>query len=119
MRRPLDRSFKPHMTIEDFRERFSLLDPHETLEKFFNHHIANGDTAANWHEKFLSFAARGQKMAEREREQYGVQTDSMGLPVDAGLRRRMNGESAEIREERRRLIVELQQRQRGIEERAT
>lgn len=91
---PLSRHFRPSkvgFTAEAFKAMFPDVSPNESLEKFLSFYIARGDVAVNWFEKFLSWSAEAQRRAALAKKEHRVETDSMGLPLDPKLRRRMNG----------------------------
>lgn len=85
---PLTRNFLPNLSKSEFEKRYPALDPDETLENFYNHHISSGTQAHDWTEKFLGFAAyRQAQAAARQTDTNG--TDSMGLPLDGSKRATM------------------------------
>lgn len=77
----LTRQWAPRISKPEFREKFPYLDPEETLEGFFNHHISKGDRAYDWNERFLGFAQFRNTRARIEAMEKS-DTDSMGLPLD-------------------------------------
>lgn len=76
----LTRDFTTGMDKVTFRTMFPSLNPEETLEAFFNYHIARGDTSHDWRERFRGFAAYRQDRARTQEKD--TKTDSLGLPTD-------------------------------------
>lgn len=83
----LTRDFTTGLSKAEFSQRFPYLDPDETLEGFFNHHISKGDRAHDWRERFLGFAQYRNTRARIQAEERD--TDSMGLPLDPVKRAKM------------------------------
>lgn len=88
--RPLTRGVDPRKvgyTVEMFDAAFPNVKFETVLESFHNFYIANGAVSKNWFEKFLSYAQGAQDRATVG----GVETDSMGLPLDRKMRRLWSG----------------------------
>jgi hypothetical protein len=85
---PLTREFRPSKygyTLEDLSRDYPHVDTSTILEAFLSHYIAKGQTSKNWLEMFFAFAATNERFV-KERQAGKVETDSMGQPLDAGVR---------------------------------
>lgn len=117
---PLSRRFRPSkvgFTEAAFKAKFPDVEPNESLERFLSFYIARGDVAVNWFEKFLSWSTEAQRRATLAKREHRVETDSMGLPLDPKLRRRMNGSPEDPDAAQR--MAELKNRQDEIYESLT
>lgn len=99
---PLTRAFLPSkvgFTAQMFKVSFPNLHPGDTLERFLSHHISKGDTSKNWFERFMSFAAEGQRRAKETAANGEMDTNSLGFPTDREQRiRRRREEEAHAQE---------------------
>lgn len=93
--RPLTRNFRPSefgYTAEDFARDYPDVNPIDVLESFFNHHLARHTMSSNWLELFWGYAQRANSFETEKKMSNPNPTDSMGLPLDRGDRRRMLGQ---------------------------
>lgn len=85
---PLTREFRPSKygyTLKHLSRDYPHVDTSTILEAFLSHYIAKGQTSKNWLEMFFAFAATNERFV-KERQAGKVETDSMGQPLDAGVR---------------------------------
>lgn len=86
----LTRRFRPSLVgygAEDLQRDYPHVEAQAVLESFLSHHIAKGDTSKNWLEKFFSYAATAERIAQ-ERAAEKTSTDSTGQPLDPTERQR-------------------------------
>lgn len=85
---PLTREFRPSKfgyTLELLSRDYPHVDTSTILEAFLSHYIAKGQTSKNWLEMFFGFAATNERFV-KERQAGKTDTDSMGQPLDPGVR---------------------------------
>ena len=86
---PLTRAFLPSkvgFTAQMFKVSFPNLNPGDTLERFLSHHISKGDTSKNWFERFMSFAAEGERRAREAANNHETETNSLGFATNRDQR---------------------------------
>lgn len=85
---PLTRDFRPSKfgyTLDHLSRDYPHVDTSTILEAFLSHYIAKGQTSKNWLEMFFGFAATNERFV-KERQAGKTDTDSMGQPLDPGVR---------------------------------
>lgn len=115
---PLTRNFAPSKvgyTADHFKKSFPDVKAENVLASFFGWHIGKGDTSLNWFEKFLSYATKAQEIERERRKTQGVETDSMGNPLDvkSRLAQRRAANDAHAEQEAYMKALELAESQLG------
>lgn len=97
----------------DFKREFPLLDYDAILARFVDYYL-DAKPRTNWMATYFAYVTEAQRRAAEAKAQGGVETDSMGLPLDPSKRR--VGDTPEKLAERIESYRETRERFAALEE---